>query len=212
MRSGFGSSHGRGMKIVNGKDFWAGVMFAGIGIGFMVASRAYPMGTSVRMGPAYFPMVLGGLLALLGLIVLLRGFISRIEHGARVFPFRFPLIVAAAVIGAISYAGADAFKEMGAVAKLVPAVLNAATLFLVIAAFGPRPLFVILASVVVFGYALKPLGLVLAAALLIFGSAWGGHEFRFREVAMLYAGLAAFAVAAFVYGLGLPMNIWPNLG
>ena len=58
------------MKINNGKDFWAGLMFMGFGLGFLgVAMSSYAMGTAVRMGPAYFPTVLGGMLAVLGAII-----------------------------------------------------------------------------------------------------------------------------------------------
>ena len=38
--------------------------------GFMAVAQNYPMGSAVRMGPAYFPTVLGGLLAVLGAMVL----------------------------------------------------------------------------------------------------------------------------------------------
>ena len=63
------------MKIKNSKDFWSGVMFIGTGLFFMLwAIFNYQMGTAVRMGPAYFPAVLGGLLAFLGLIVLVESF------------------------------------------------------------------------------------------------------------------------------------------
>jgi hypothetical protein len=47
--------------------------------------------------------------------------------------------------------------------------------------------------------------------LLVFISAWGGHEFKWKEVTIMAAILAAFAVAAFIYGLGLPMNVWPSI-
>jgi len=70
---------------------------------------------------------------------------------------------------------------------------------------------VILFSVVIFGYMLKPLGLVLATGLLVFVSAWGGHEFRVKEVTILSVALAVFSVFAFIRGLGLPMNIWPSI-
>src|SRR5258708_9359514 len=63
------------MKIKSPKDFWAGVMFLGFGLFFAIwAPIFYNMGTAVRMGPAYFPAVLGGLLAVLGLVVLLGSF------------------------------------------------------------------------------------------------------------------------------------------
>src|SRR5205809_6749548 len=52
------------MKIKSPKDFWAGLMFIGFGLFFVIwALIYYQMGTAVRMGPAYFPAVLGGLLA-----------------------------------------------------------------------------------------------------------------------------------------------------
>ena len=63
------------LKIKGPKDFWAGLMF--IGFGLFAAAWAYAnyqMGTAVRMGPAYFPVVRGGLLGFLGLLVLLEAF------------------------------------------------------------------------------------------------------------------------------------------
>src|SRR5260370_9250306 len=63
------------MKIKSPKDFWAGVMFMGFGLFFAIwAVIYYQMGTAVRMGPAYFPAVLGGMLAVLGFIVFLGSF------------------------------------------------------------------------------------------------------------------------------------------
>ncbi len=59
------------MKIKSPKDFWAGLMFIGFGGFFMIwALTHYQMGSAVRMGPAYFPAVLGGLLALLGVLII----------------------------------------------------------------------------------------------------------------------------------------------
>lgn len=65
------------MKIKAPKDFWAGLMFLAFGIGFAWAAQNYQMGTAVRMGPAYFPTALGGLLAVLGLVVFLKSFVAR---------------------------------------------------------------------------------------------------------------------------------------
>jgi len=47
--------------------------------------------------------------------------------------------------------------------------------------------------------------------LLVFISAWGGHEFKWKEVAIMSVALAIFSVLSFVHGLGLPMNVWPAL-
>ncbi|GMV55268.1 MAG: hypothetical protein AMXMBFR6_10730 [Betaproteobacteria bacterium] len=61
------------------KDFWSGVMFIVVGLAFVWFARDYPMGTSTRMGPAYFPTILGYLLAAIGFIVLIRGLITQGE-------------------------------------------------------------------------------------------------------------------------------------
>ena len=57
------------MKIKNQEDFWAGLMFAGFGLAAIVISRDYPFGMASRMGPGYFPSVLGGIMLVLGAIV-----------------------------------------------------------------------------------------------------------------------------------------------
>ena len=56
------------------KDFNAGIMYVVIGGFFAGFATNYPMGTAVRMGPAYFPTILGALLIFLGLILLFRSF------------------------------------------------------------------------------------------------------------------------------------------
>ncbi len=61
------------MTLRNNKDFWAGLVFAGTGAGAMFIARTYPFGTTLRMGPGYFPRVLGGILIAFGLYVMLRG-------------------------------------------------------------------------------------------------------------------------------------------
>lgn len=63
-------------KIKSKKDFYSGLLFILMGLGFALVATNYPMGTAVRMGPAYFPTILGYLLALLGLIVFIESFVS----------------------------------------------------------------------------------------------------------------------------------------
>lgn len=58
------------MRIRNHRDFWAGVMFVAIGGLYAGFSFEYEIGTGARMGPGYFPLLLGILLTVLGLIVL----------------------------------------------------------------------------------------------------------------------------------------------
>jgi len=61
------------VKLSNNKDVWAGMMLIAIGAAAMVIARSYPFGTALRMGPGYFPIILGALLTLFGLFIFARG-------------------------------------------------------------------------------------------------------------------------------------------
>jgi putative tricarboxylic transport membrane protein len=52
----------------NPRDFWTGIIYVAVGAGALTIARDYEVGTAFRMGPAYFPTVLGGLLVLIGLL------------------------------------------------------------------------------------------------------------------------------------------------
>ncbi|MBK7591884.1 MAG: tripartite tricarboxylate transporter TctB family protein [Betaproteobacteria bacterium] len=58
------------------RDFWAGVLYAGFGAAAVLIARDYGLGSSSRMGPGYFPTVLGSLLLLIGLASLVRSFFA----------------------------------------------------------------------------------------------------------------------------------------
>jgi hypothetical protein len=147
------------MRIRSPRDFWAGVMFVSVGLFFAAWAIAnYQMGTAVRMGPAYFPVLLGGLLAVLGAAVLLG---SLVIDGPGVDRFNF------------------------------------------------RPLLLIVAANLAYAYAIKPLGVVLATVALVFIAAFGGHEFKWKEVLVLTVVLIIFSVLVFVKGLTLPFPLWP---
>lgn len=68
------------MKLRNHRDFWAGIMFIVLGVLFMLLSRQYQMGTAAKMGPGYFPTVLGGILTVLGIAITLQGFSKSAEE------------------------------------------------------------------------------------------------------------------------------------
>jgi hypothetical protein len=67
--------------LLDNRDFWAGVMLIAVGAAAMLIARNYAFGTALRMGPGYFPTVLGGILVLFGLCLLAAGLRSseRIE-------------------------------------------------------------------------------------------------------------------------------------
>ena len=79
------------MAIRNKKDFWAGVMFIVTGVFFMAFSQQYQMGTAAKMGPAYFPTVLGGLMAFLGILLAIPA-VRRSAPESHVEPFKFKVI------------------------------------------------------------------------------------------------------------------------
>ncbi|WP_025137461.1 tripartite tricarboxylate transporter TctB family protein [Achromobacter sp. DH1f] len=87
------------MQLRNRQDFWSGVMFIALGLGFAWQASSYQMGTAARMGPGYFPFWLGIVLALLGAIVLL-GSMSKKAQETRVdkFDWRIVLLVVGSVV------------------------------------------------------------------------------------------------------------------
>ncbi|HYD57936.1 MAG TPA: tripartite tricarboxylate transporter TctB family protein [Burkholderiales bacterium] len=61
------------MRIASPQDFWSGLFFGGLGLfACIYAATQYNVGTALRMGPGYFPMAVGGLVALLGFVLLVR--------------------------------------------------------------------------------------------------------------------------------------------
>ena len=146
------------MRIKSPKDFWAGLMFIGIGLFFLIGARNYELGSAARMGPAYFPTMVGGLIAVIGVVVFFQSFVG---GGGKVaaFPLRLILFMTAALL--------------------------------------------------LFGYLLKPLGLVAALTLLVVVSAFAGHEFKLKEVLILAFALIVLSVLVFVKGLGQPFPLWP---
>ena len=141
------------IDIRSNKDFWAGAMLIGTGALSIIVARSYAFGTSLRMGPGYFPSVLGGLLILFGLYLVAQGLRSNEE---------------------------------------------------IKGGWSLRALVVLPLSLVLFGLLMEYAGFVPALMVLIVGSAAAGSEFKLLEALALAAGLTAFAVGLFIYGLGLP--------
>jgi hypothetical protein len=72
------------MKIKSQKDFFAGLMFLVVGIAFAWGATNYTVGTGARMGPGYFPLMLGVLLALIGAGVLFESLVVETEDGEKI--------------------------------------------------------------------------------------------------------------------------------
>jgi hypothetical protein len=79
------------MKIKNQKDFWAGAMFVAFGGLFAGLGSHYTFGSAARMGPGYFPTVLGIILMMLG-IVITAGAVSAKATAQQVDRFSWPTL------------------------------------------------------------------------------------------------------------------------
>lgn len=121
------------------KDLLAGAIFVGFGLAFAVTASTYEVGSTLRMGPGYFPLVLGGLLVLLGILIAVKGFVA--GEGGEVGPV--PWKAAALLVVALVFFGATV-RGLGLVpsllvtvflsamagrrARVIPAVVTAAAL------------------------------------------------------------------------------------
>jgi hypothetical protein len=110
-----------GARIRNLTDVLAGLMFVGFGAAALVLGRDYPMGSAMRMGPGYFPTILGGLLVLLGLAILVRGLLSTAVPPPACAPKPLALILTAVALFAVTV------ERLGLIAAVAVVVLVSAS-------------------------------------------------------------------------------------
>ncbi len=72
------------MNIKSQKDFFSGLMFTAVGLAFAWGATKYSLGTGARMGPGYFPLMLGTLMAVLGGVITIRSMVVETEDGEKV--------------------------------------------------------------------------------------------------------------------------------
>ena len=60
------------MKVKSQRDFASGLLFSAFGVAYAWGATTYTVGTGARMGPGYFPLIVGVLIALLGSIITVR--------------------------------------------------------------------------------------------------------------------------------------------
>ncbi|HEV3010814.1 MAG TPA: tripartite tricarboxylate transporter TctB family protein [Burkholderiales bacterium] len=172
------------------KDFLAGLLFLAFGLAAMhIADRDYPMGTVMRMGPGNFPLWLGWVLAGFGVFLAARGIWHMVRGAPRSGappPEKEP---------ALDFVQGD--RAPGPVAWTWPE-----------AAWRWRAMACIVASMLAFGYLMPRLGLVPALVPMFFIAAFGGREFRWREVTVLTVVMTVLAVGVFVVLLKLPFQLF----
>lgn len=69
------------MQIKSQKDFFAGLVYLGVGIAFAVGATNYTIGNGARMGPGYFPLLLGIILAIIGAVVSFKALVIETPDG-----------------------------------------------------------------------------------------------------------------------------------
>ncbi|MFD0668929.1 tripartite tricarboxylate transporter TctB family protein [Ramlibacter sp. MAHUQ-53] len=72
------------MKIKSQKDFFSGLMFMVVGGAFAWGATKYTIGEGARMGPGYFPLLLGIVLGLLGAFILFESLVVDTEDGEKI--------------------------------------------------------------------------------------------------------------------------------
>ncbi len=111
------------MKIKSQKDFFSGLMFTGVGAAFAVGATSYTVGTGARMGPGYFPLMLGVLLAILGAVVMFKSLVVETQDGDKIGAFAWkPLffIIASNLLFGVLLGGLPSIKvpAMGMIAAI----------------------------------------------------------------------------------------------
>jgi len=101
------------VNIKSQKDFFAGLMFMGVGVAFAWGATTYNVGTGARMGPGYFPLMLGVLMAVLGAAITFKALVVETVGGEKIGKWAWkPLIfiISANVVFGVMLAGVPALK------------------------------------------------------------------------------------------------------
>ena len=111
------------MKIKSQKDFFSGLLYTVVGAAFAYGAISYNIGTAARMGPGYFPLLLGVMLAIIGAIVLLKSLVVETPTGDEVGAWAWkPLvfIIAGNLLFGILLGGLPSIKlpAMGLIAAI----------------------------------------------------------------------------------------------
>lgn len=99
------------------KDFFAGVLYIAFGASAIAIGRSYPLGNTARMGPGYFPVLVGALLVLIGIVVAARGVRSGAEPVQRMAMAPLAFVLGAVLLYAM------AIEKLGLVLALLAVVV-----------------------------------------------------------------------------------------
>lgn len=100
------------LRIKSQPDFYSGLMFMGAGIAFAWGATNYTVGEAARMGPGYFPLMLGILMALVGIVITFNALGRTAPGEEKMGPWAWrPLfyVIAANVVFGVLLAGVRGF-------------------------------------------------------------------------------------------------------
>lgn len=179
-----------------------GVLLTLLGAGALWLNRGVDLGTAARVGPGFFPAMLGVLLATLGVVIAINGALQQVSVRERKADLRPTAALASLglAFAVLAWTGQEPRTALVA-ASLISAG--------VAAALGLRPMALVLGPVAGAGLAIEHLGLVPTAFLLVAISGLASREGSLRELAILAALTTLFASLVFSAGLGLPIPLWP---
>jgi hypothetical protein len=123
------------MKLLHNKNVLAGLMFMVFGGAFFIGALNYSLGTGARMGPGYFPRMLGGLLFILGIIIAVEGVIE--SRKGQDEPMNWHLMPMVYLLGAV---GAFGILLAGVPSMGIPAMglIAAAAAMVIIASIAAQ--------------------------------------------------------------------------
>jgi len=101
------------VNIKSQKDFFSGLMFMGIGGAFAWGATFYSLGTGARMGPGYFPMLLGVMMTILGAVITFNSLVFERADGDKIGKWAYkPLvfIIAANLVFGVCLGGLPSIK------------------------------------------------------------------------------------------------------
>ena len=138
-------------KFRPGKDFFAGLLYIAFGSAAVAIGRGYALGTAARMGPGYFPVLVGAVLVIVGLVVAGRGVLAKSERLQRLMIAPLALVLAAVLLFAVT------IEKLGLVVAVLAVVVVG---YLANARWRPLELVLLAglltaASVLIFYYGLK---------------------------------------------------------
>ncbi len=111
------------MNMKSQRDFFTGLIYMGAGVAFAWGATAYNVGNAARMGPGYFPLMLGILLAILGIVIMFKSMVVETEDGEKIGSWAWkPLffIIAANLVFGVLMGGLPSIKlsAMGMMAAI----------------------------------------------------------------------------------------------